>query len=433
MKILLLGAYGLIGTEVLVRLREAGHEIVGLGRNVEAAERRFPGISFVGADLAQLTSAEAWVPLLERIAPEAIVNAAGVLQDGARDNVDRVQAAAIKALIAAAGTKGITRFVQISAVRSARDADTAFMRTKGEADAALAASGLDWVILRPGLVIGAQAYGGTALLRAIAALPLLQPLVHGSVRVHTVAVEDVADAVRRALAGEVPTKATYDLVEDDGQPLEDVVRRLRAWLGFAPARIVGVPQWCASLCSSVADGLGWLGWRAPFRSTAMQELAAGIGGDPVPWRTATGRSQAALKETLARRPSTVQERWFSRAFLIKPLVIATLSVFFVVTGIIALADIDGAAGVLTERGLGPELAEASVIGGAILDIVLGLAIVVRRLMPSAARGMIALTLVYVAAGSVLTPDLWLDPLGPLVKALPVAVLALVALALAEDR
>jgi len=57
----------------------------------------------------------------------------------------------------------------------------------------------------------------------------------------------------------------------------------------------------------------------------------------------------------------------------------------------------------------------------------------RRWLPLAARGMIGLTLIYLLGGTVLAPGLWADPLGPLVKAIAVMVLALVALAIAEER
>jgi hypothetical protein len=47
--------------------------------------------------------------------------------------------------------------------------------------------------------------------------------------------------------------------------------------------------------------------------------------------------------------------------------------------------------------------------------------------------MIAVTAAYLLGGTLLTPALWLDPLGPLVKSIPAAVLALTALAVLEDR
>ena len=63
------------------------------------------------------------------------------------------------------------KFIQISAAGVSEDASTEFFRSKARGDAALAATDLDFVILRPALVIGSQAYGGIALLRAAAANP----------------------------------------------------------------------------------------------------------------------------------------------------------------------------------------------------------------------------------------------------------------------
>jgi hypothetical protein len=43
------------------------------------------------------------------------------------------------------------------------------------------------------------------------------------------------------------------------------------------------------------------------------------------------------------------------------------------------------------------------------------------------------SLVYMAAAAILTPDLWLEPLGALVKTGPAIVLMLVAWAILENR
>jgi len=47
--------------------------------------------------------------------------------------------------------------------------------------------------------------------------------------------------------------------------------------------------------------------------------------------------------------------------------------------------------------------------------------------------MVLLTLGYLAGSLVWAPGLWLDPLGPLVKAVPAAVLAMAALAMMDER
>ena len=56
--------------------------------------------------------------------------------------------------------------------------------------------------------------------------------------------------------------------------------------------------------------------------------------------------------------------------------------------------------------------------------------------PLARAGLYAaatVSLVYIAAGTILLPRLWLDPLGPMLKVLPVLALTFVALAILDDR
>jgi hypothetical protein len=307
------------------------------------------------------------------------------------------------------------------------------MRTKAEADAALARLDLDWTILRPGLVLAPAAYGATALLRALASLPLLIPVANGDRPIQTVHVDEVAEAVRLAVEGRVPARAAYDLVEDEPHALSEVVLAWRSRLGYGPAPVVAVPRHLGRLAFRIGDALSTLGWRSPLRTTALRQIEAGVTGDPGPWTRATGRRLSGLSESLSRLPATVQERWFGRLWLMKPIVIATLSTFWLASGFVALARFDTAASILTMRGVEPGSAAFAVAAGVALDLALGLTVLFRRVMPWAALGMVAVTAAYLLAGSLVVPDLWADPLGPYVKAVPAAVLALVAWALAEER
>jgi hypothetical protein len=68
-----------------------------------------------------------------------------------------------------------------------------------------------------------------------------------------------------------------------------------------------------------------------------------------------------------------------------------------------------------------------------LDIGLGIALVFRPWSRLALLGMLALSSAYLAVGTVLTPALWIDPLGPFVKVLPSMLLAVIGLAILEER
>ena len=71
-------------------------------------------------------------------------------------------------------------------------------------------------------------------------------------------------------------------------------------------------------------------------------------------------------------------------------------------------------------------------GGALADILLGVMILWRPSARMAAIGMIGLSVVYLVGSLMVAPDLWLDPLGPMVKVIPSVVLAaMVALTLEE--
>jgi DoxX-like protein len=177
-----------------------------------------------------------------------------------------------------------------------------------------------------------------------------------------------------------------------------------------------------------------LGWRPPARSTARWELLRGATGDHEPLTRATGIEPRDLASALTAEPSSVQERWFARLYLLKPLVFVILSLFWIVTGLIALGPgWEQGVVLLRETGLRHGLAEAAVAAGASADICIGVGIALRRTTKRALYAALALSLVYATVGTALTPRLWIDPLGPLVKILPILVLILVAIAIVEDR
>jgi uncharacterized protein YbjT (DUF2867 family) len=256
MRVLVVGGYGFVGLEILRQLNREGMAVTGLGRSAAFGRRLAPWANWIGADIARLTAPADWRGHLEGI--DAVVNASGALQDGLRDRLELVQGAAITALIEACAEQGIRRFVQISAPGAEPEASTTFMTTKARADAHLRASGLDWIILKPGLVLGPNAYGGSALLRMLASCPLVLPIILADRPVQTVAIGDVAGGVVLCLQGAVPVRNDYDLVEERPGMLCDVVLAMRAWLGWPePWHVVVLPRFVGRCVSVLADAAGW--------------------------------------------------------------------------------------------------------------------------------------------------------------------------------
>jgi hypothetical protein len=183
----------------------------------------------------------------------------------------------------------------------------------------------------------------------------------------------------------------------------------------------------------LGDLVAGLGWRPPVRSNARREIKRGAVGDPGAWQLATGIDPQRLGDKLAARPPSVQDRWFARMFLLKPVIFATLSAFWIATGLISLwpgfargIDLMQAAGVA-------RWSVPFVVAGALADIAIGIGVAVRAFARLALWAALAVSLFYALAGTLVLPALWSDPLGPLLKIAPILALNLVALAILDDR
>ena len=149
---------------------------------------------------------------------------------------------------------------------------------------------------------------------------------------------------------------------------------------------------------------------------------------------ATGIVPKTLAQMVGGRSATIQDKWFARLFLIKPLVIASLAAFWTASGFIALfVSYRAAAEILSSHDFAPSLVAPVTILTSLMDMSIGILIAFRR---TAAMGLIAgivASLGYMAGAAILTPDLWIEPLGALVKTGPAIVLMLVALLTLDNR
>jgi uncharacterized protein YbjT (DUF2867 family) len=430
LRILVTGATGLIGSAVVARLIRAGHAVTGLSRSVTSARRHQPEADWLSVDIARHVTAERWVPHLQGI--EAVVNCAGALQDGPSDSLQGVHAVGIAALFTACEQLGVRRVVHFSAIGVDRATPTEFSRTKLEGDQVLMARDLDWVILRPSVVLGRATYGAGALMRALAALPVL-PLMPNTGPLQVVQLDEVVETVQFFLKPDAPARVALEIAGPERLSFADVVLHYRRWRGDEPARIVHLPEWTARLVYGLGDLTGLLGWRPPVRSTARREIVRGAVGDPEPWSRMTGIVPRSLSAALSAEPISVQERWFAPMYLLKPLIFVIFAGFWIVTGILSVGpSYELGVALMLEGGAGP-LSGPSVIAGGLADLLIGIGIAVRRFTRPALFAAIAVSLFYVVAGSILLPRLWLEPLGPLTKIWPILMLNLTALAILKDR
>jgi uncharacterized protein YbjT (DUF2867 family) len=425
MRVLLTGANGFIGRYLLAALVAAGHDVVPAVRDPEAADRLLPGPRAIRVDLNRDIRVEDWLQRLAGI--DAVVNCAGILQGRPGQSIAAIHGDAPKALFEACERANVRRVIQISAISAKEGAHTRYAETKRDADLFLATRELDWVLVRPSLVYAAGAYGGTAVFRALAALPFVTPLVgNGEQAFQPVHIDDVTATVLHVLATPPLRRVTIDPVGPDRLTLAEILRDLRRWLGFAPSVLLPIPVPLVRIATRFGDVLG-----GPVNSTALRQLEFGNDAPPDLFTAATGIVPRRWKDVLIAEPAQTQDRFHARLYFLPPLVRLAVALTWIGSGIaglvhpIALEDRVAFFGIAVSR---PVFWCACA-----LDMLLGVAVMARWRPALLAGVQLALVAFYTAVLSVVQPSLWIEPLGPLLKNIVFVAAVLVLAAMEFER
>jgi uncharacterized protein YbjT (DUF2867 family) len=425
MKIAVIGGTGLIGSAIVAHLSSRGHSVVSMSRSAGVARE-----TTISVDLNKAMSPSYWLPHLNGV--EAVVNCAGVLQDSPIDSTSMVHHRGIATLFAACEQLKIRRVIHFSAIGVDRETPSAFSETKLSGDQALMERDLDWIILRPSVVIGRAAYGANALMRGLAALPVV-PVMPNTGQLQIILLEDVVRTVEHFLEPGAPTQKIVELVGPHRYSFLEVVSLIRRWCRWPPARELQLPNFASSLLYKFGDMISLLGWSPPVRSTAEREIRRGAVGSLEGMQRLELQPKG-LPEFFASEPASVQERWFARMYLLKPALFVVLSLFWISTAFVSLGPgWDYGMGLMREGGVEGGSAALTVVAGALSDLAIGLAIAYR---PTSRYGLYAAILIsftYAIIGTILVPRLWADPLGPMLKIWPIIVAHFMALAVLDDR
>lgn len=424
MRVLLTGANGFIGSQITANLCAAGHDVVAAVRDPAKYLRRFPNCTAFAIDLNRATSEADWAKHLPGI--NAVINCAGTLQSRNGERADAIHTASPIALFRASAAHGIRKIIQISAVSIG--AETEYAATKRAADDALMALDVDWVILRPSLVYGRVAYGGTSMLRALAACPFVIPVIgRGDQMVTPITVEDLAYTVCRALDAPHMSRKALCPCGPETMILAALMQRYRGWLGLKPAPLLHVPRTLVGLAAKLGDALG----TGSLTTTSLVQLDHGNAADPAAFAAAAELTPLSVDEALAAAPAGTADLWHARLYLFRPFIKASLVVLWALSGLAGLL-----APSATITSLFPWLgAAAAPLGYAasVFDLVIA-ALVLRGQWPKQVFVLQMLTVLgYTLFLTLSLPHLWLDLFGPLLKNFPILALIVTQRILDEER
>lgn len=425
-RILVTGANGFIGAHIVAALLRDGHHVVGGVRQPDRFTRRFPSAEAIQTDFRYLRDPAQWAEPLTAV--DAVVNCAGVLSG---PDLEAVHVDGAKALFDGAVLAGVGKLIHISAISADPEAGTDYARSKHTADKYLETCDLDWTILRPSLVYAAGAYGGTALLRALAALPLAIPLVgRGDQAFQPIHAADVARTVVQALTDPKLSRKTIEPVGPDTLTLQEILVALRGWLGLPRAPAVAVPLPLVDLAAAI----GGLAGRGPLNPTAVRQLNHGNVGNPGAFTATVGWTPRRFAAALEDTPAQTQDLWHARIYFLAPLLKYALALLWLGSGIAGLfSGTETAIELFGAIGLPISWALPATIAFSVVDLVIAGLIVSGRWIGAVCGLQVTLILAYTIILSATYPGLWLDPFGPLLKNIPVLAAILVYGAIGRAR
>jgi NADH dehydrogenase len=300
LNVLLTGATGFVGEEVLRQLRGAGHSIRILARNpasrrVQEARARHgvevhPGEIADAASLAGACNGMA-----------AVIHLVGIISEVGRSTFENIHTQGTGNIIAAAQSAGARRFLLMSALGARAAAPSRYHQTKWAAEQSVRASGLDYTIFRPSLIYGPRDHFVNLFATIARFSPIVPVLGRRGARFQPVAVEAVARAFVQALVTPESIGKTYDLCGPDRLTLSEIVEsvleatrrrrfKVRVPAGLAWAQAALLEQVCPKL----------LGRAPPLNRDQLIMLGEDNLGDPGPANGLFGLPQTPFPEGIAQ-------------------------------------------------------------------------------------------------------------------------------------
>src|SRR5258707_1386813 len=244
MKFAITGGTGFIGSHLARRLVSEGHQVVLLARNRRNISVESAAMTFVSSDLSD--------PLVLTAALkgcDAVAHCAGINREIGAETYCKVHVEGTRNVISAAQQTGVRKIVLMSFLRARPNCGSAYHESKWAAEEIVRNSGLDYTIIKAGMVYGLGDHMLDHLSHALHTFPFFAMVGFKEKGIRPLAIEDLVDVLSASLTKNRLSRSTIAITGAEELYLSEAVRRVArvtgnsigmfrapVWFHFALAR-----------------------------------------------------------------------------------------------------------------------------------------------------------------------------------------------------
>lgn len=280
MRVFVTGGTGFVGSYVVPKLIEDGHQVTCLVRSETAAAKLPEGAAPARGDVLDPST------LTDNIANhDAVIHLVGIIEEKRSSGVtfERLHVDATDNVVDAAVHAGVKIFVHMSANGAREDGVSQYQTTKWRAEQIVKAAGFEsWTIFRPSFMFGDPGPDNPEFVTQLAtslvmSFPILPVFGSGKYKLQPVAIGDVAAAFSSALATPAARNRSYVAVGKDAFTYLEILDIVARSCGIEPKKKVHQPLLLARAAVNTIGRLGLL----PITPDQFEMLIEGNTGNHV--------------------------------------------------------------------------------------------------------------------------------------------------------
>lgn len=226
MKIAITGGTGFVGRHLARRLAAGGHQVVLIARGEDRRDesvRHLPGVRLVSGSVSQP----------ERLREafqgcDAVAHCAGINRELGSQTYERVHVQGTQNVVDAAKTSGVAKILLLSFLRARPNCGSGYHESKWRAEEIVRSSGLDYTVVKAGVIYGQGDHMLDHISRAVFTFPLFALVGWRDRWVRPLAVEDLVTVLEAALIGGRLSRQTIAVLGPEEISLSAAVRRVAA-------------------------------------------------------------------------------------------------------------------------------------------------------------------------------------------------------------